>query len=632
MDAIGRKQKRNGGRKGGGLEARVVTVALVSTITALLAAFTVYQYRNWAADRADLAEDSVRLAHAIAVAAHRSVSTGDAGASTMAAHLLDGSEHAVAGAYSDLQGHRAQWGKAHGLGDRLAFKGVSSVVTRYRLDGLEVRAPHYVAGRQVGEVVLWIDDHEIFTERLTNVTIALVLSLIATLGAGLVARRMARRALAPLHALNEGMEAAAASRDFSARLPIAREDEVGQLTRRFNRLLGALGDYDHSLRGALSEVTAARDAAERANEMKSQFLANMGHELRTPLNGVLGMSQALLLDDLRPDQRERVEVILSCGSALLTVLNDVLDLSDMERGAVRIETTAFELKDVVRQACETAVTLAESKGLDLEVELDASALGLWLGDPVRLRQVLYNLISNALKFTAEGGVRVRAGGGATGVVITVADSGVGIGREALPRLFEKFTQGDGAATRRFGGAGLGLAICRHLIELMAGTLAVESEPGQGSTFTILLPLERGPPEATVEPGATHVADLRVLVAEDNETNQRVVRTVLNALGVDPTVVPDGRAAVEAWGRGDWDLVLMDIQMPIRDGVTATRDIRRIEAERGLAPTRIVALTANAMPAQVDEYAAAGMNGVVPKPIMIEQLHAALLDASEMRAA
>lgn len=202
----------------------------------------------------------------------------------------------------------------------------------------------------------------------------------------------------------------------------------------------------------------------------------------------------------------------------------------------------------------------------------------------------------------------------------------------LPQLFETFTQGEGDATRRFGGAGLGLAICRRLAGMMGGTLEAQSELGEGSVFTIWLPLEQVEPAAAVRLTDTHVADLRVLVAEDNETNQRVVRTVLNALGVDPTVVPDGRAAVEAWGRGEWDLVLMDIQMPVRDGVTATRDIRRIEAERGLSPTRIVALTANALPAQVSEYEAAGMDGVVPKPIMIDQLHAALVAACDVKAA
>jgi signal transduction histidine kinase/ActR/RegA family two-component response regulator len=631
MGLFSRAEARTAGMVGGGLEARVVTIALVSTIAALLAAFSVYQYSNWADDRAELAAKSVHLAQAIGAAAHRSLTVGDAEVAIDAAHLLATSETAVAAAYSDLSGHRVQFGKAEGLGARLGFRGVKDIQTHFWATGLEVRAPHYVAGRQVGEVVLWVDDREILMERLTNISIALLLSLLATLGAGLVARGMARRALAPLRALDDAMDKVTASRDFSARLPIARDDEVGRLTQRFNRLLGGLQDYDCDLRGAMQEASEAAEEAERANRMKSQFLANMGHELRTPLNGVLGMTQALLIDDLPAEQRERVEVILNSGTALLTVLNDVLDLADMDAGTVVIEDAPFELEAVIRQACETAVTLAESKGLELDVEIDASAAGSWVGDATRLRQVLYNLVSNALKFTAEGRVQVRAEA-ADGLVISVTDSGIGIAPEALPRLFESFTQGEGEATRRFGGAGLGLSICRRLAGLMGGTLEAESELGAGSIFTIWLPLERGDQEVAAPRTDTHVADLRVLVAEDNETNQRVVRTVLNALGVDPTVVPDGRAAVEAWGRGEWDLVLMDIQMPVRDGVTATRDIRRIEAERGLSPTRIVALTANALPAQVVEYEAAGMDGVVPKPIMIDQLHAALVAACDVKAA
>lgn len=631
MGLFNRAEARTAGAVGGGLEARVVAIALMSTVVALMAAFSVYQYKNWDADRAELAKDSTHLAQAIGAAAHKGLTSGDAEASMMASRLLDSSGNAVAAAYSDLSGRRVQFGKAGGLAARLNFKGVKSVQTHFRAGGLEVRAPHYVAGRRVGEVVLWVDDREVLMERLSNISIALGLSLLATLGAGLVARRLARTALAPLRALDEAMETVAASRDFSARLPVARDDEVGRLTRSFNRLLGGLQDYDCDLRGAIQEASDACDEAERANRMKSQFLANMGHELRTPLNGVLGMTQALLLDDLSAGQRERVEVILSSGTALLTVLNDVLDLADMDAGTVSIEAAPFDLEAVIRQACETAVTLAESKGLELEVEIDAAAAGAWIGDATRLRQVLYNLVANALKFTAAGQVQVRAEGEG-GLVISVTDSGIGIAPDVLPRLFETFTQGEGEATRRFGGAGLGLSICRRLAGLMGGTLEAQSEVGHGSVFTIWLPLERGAPGAEASPAGTHVADLRVLVAEDNETNQRVVRTVLNALGVDPTVVPDGRAAVEAWGRGDWDLVLMDIQMPVRDGVTATRDIRRIEAEQGLSPTRIVALTANALPAQVSEYEAAGMDGVVPKPIMIDQLHAALVEAFEGKAA
>ncbi len=631
MGMSNRAEARRAKILGSGLEARVVAIALVSTITALMAAFTVYQYRNWTHDRDDLADKSVHLAQAIGAAAHSTLNGGSTELSTDAAHLLATSETAIAAAYTDLAGHRLQVGDTMGRGERLGFQGSRSVRTDFRSSGLEVRAPHFVGGRRVGEVVLLVDDRQVLRERLSNIAVALLLSVLATLGAGLVARRMARRALAPLRALDEAMETVAASRDFSARLPIARDDEVGRLTRSFNRLLGGLEDYDCDLRGAMREVSEACEESERANRIKSQFLANMGHELRTPLNGVLGMTQSLLMDDLGELQRERIEVIRESGTALLTVLNDLLDLADMDAGAVSIESAPFELESVIRQACETATTLAESKGLDLHIEIEPDAAGAWVGDAKRLRQVLYNLVSNALKFTAAGGVQVRARV-EDGLMVSVTDTGIGIPPDVLPRLFETFTQGDGAATRSFGGVGMGLAICRRVAGLMGGSLEAQSEVGLGSVFTIWLPLERAAPAPEAATGARHVADLRVLVAEDNETNQRVVRTVLNALGVDPTVVPDGRAAVEAWGRGDWDLVLMDIQMPVRDGVAATRDIRRLEAERGLAPTRIVALTANSMPAQVVEYEAAGMDGIVPKPIMIDQLHAALTAASAGKAA
>lgn len=616
---------------GKSLEARVVGVALLSTIAALLAAFAVYQWRNWSADRAELAQESVKLAQAIATAADRELEAGSAEAQAVSADLLYGSENAAAAAYFDVDGREVQLAKPGHEDVRLSPAQVTAPETHYRGSGLEVRAPHMVDGRRAGEVVLWVDAGELVVERLANIGIALALSLTATLGAGVMARRLARRALAPLRALDEAMKAAAASRDFSLRLPVAREDEVGRLTRRFNLLLGALEDYDGSLKSALREVTAGRDAAEEANALKTQFLANIGHELRTPLNGVLGMSQALLREPLAPAQRERVDVILSSGSALLTVLNDLLDLADMERGEVRLEVQSFDLAAVVEQACGIAALLAQSKGLSLDVDIEPSAGGAWMGDAARLRQVVYNLVSNGLKFTDEGGVRVRVEGGESGVVITVADTGVGIPREALPRLFESFTQAEGGSTRRFGGAGLGLAICRHVVELMDGALTAESEAGRGSVFTLLLPLVRAPADAETSAADGGVADLKVLVAEDNETNQRVVRTVLNALGVEPTMVADGRAAVETWGAGDWDLVLMDIQMPVQDGVAATREIREREVQRGLWPTPIIALTANAMPAQVDSYLAAGMDGVVPKPIMIDQLHGALVAAAAARA-
>ncbi|OYX02537.1 MAG: hypothetical protein B7Z12_11895, partial [Caulobacter vibrioides] len=329
---------------------------------------------------------------------------------------------------------------------------------------------------------------------------------------------------------------------------------------------------------------------------------------------------SLLREPMVPSQRERAELIMSSGSVLLMLLNEILDLSDLERGAIRLESKPFDLATTIGEACDAAILMAEDKGVTLQIEVDSEAAGRWLGDARRLHQILYHLVANALKFTAAGQVRVIASAKAGDLILSVADTGMGIDAEALPRLFEAFTQVDDASTRAFGGAGIGLSVCHRLVGLMGGRLEVESQVGQGSLFTVVLPMNR---DRASERATGQDAGLRVLVAEDNEANQRVVRTVLNALGIDPVIVADGEAVVRAWSTDAWDLVLMDIQMPLKNGIDATLEIRRLEAERSLPATRIVALTANAMPHQIETYSAAGMNGVVQKPIMITDLQAAL---------
>ncbi|RAK56791.1 ATP-binding protein [Phenylobacterium deserti] len=618
------------------LQAQVVGVALTATITALLAAFAIYQWTNWSSDREDLAHQSLELAETLAGAAHAGLMQGDEEAVRRATALLIGSEHTVDAAYIAVDGRRLELGGQDGTLARLEANGARVPTVIFRRPGLEVHVPRYESERRVGELILRANDSKLVDQRLHNIAIALVLSLLATAAAGLMANRLAKRALQPLAALNSAVESLAASRDFTARAPVTTDDEVGRLTRNYNSLLQVLQDYDAELRRALDEVIAARDEAEEANVLKSQFLANMGHEIRTPLNGVLGMTQALLMDRPSARQRERLEVIQDSGSALLCVLSDVLDLAQIESGDLALACAPFELEEVVREGCAVANTLAESRGVGFAIYLESGVQGRWQGDAVRLRQVIYNLVSNALKFTETGQVRVTVAvdDKSQGVVISVIDTGIGISPELLPRLFGKFVQGDAGATRRFGGAGVGLAICRSLVDLMGGEIEVESRQGDGSVFRVRLPLARTETDAAeAEAEARDLTELRVLVAEDNETNQRVVRTVLNALGIDPVVVADGRAAVEAWSRERFDLILMDIQMPVHDGVAATRDIRQLEAEKGLPPTRIVALTANAMPHQTAQYAAAGMDSVVPKPIMIDQLAAALAGVGpELRAA
>ena len=405
---------------------------------------------------------------------------------------------------------------------------------------------------------------------------------------------------------------------------------------RPQRLVGAIQDITERKK-AEDALIAAKEEAESATRAKSAFLATMSHEIRTPLNGVLGMAQAMHADQLTDDQRERLTVIRQSGETLLAILNDVLDLSKIEAGKLELDESEFDIEDLARGAYAAFTAIAGKKGVSFDLAIDKAAHGVYRGDSTRVRQILYNLVSNAIKFTEHGGVKVRVGRRAGQLVLSVKDSGIGIAPDALKRLFAKFEQADSTTTRRYGGTGLGLAICRELAELMGGRIGAASTVGGGSTFTVRLPLERvgasrpaapAPPAAQAEP-EPGTAELKVLAAEDNEVNRLVLQTLLHQVGLTPTIVADGAQAVEAWENEAWDLILMDIQMPGMDGPTACRLIRKAEAKTGRARTPIVALTANAMAHQVAEYRAAGMDGFVPKPIEIGVLFAAMKAALEI---
>jgi PAS domain S-box-containing protein len=416
-------------------------------------------------------------------------------------------------------------------------------------------------------------------------------------------------------------------------------DDKGRPTR----LIGALQDITERKRAETALVQAKEDA-EAANRAKSTFLATMSHEIRTPLNGVLGMAQAMAADELNEVQRERLDVVRQSGETLLAILNDVLDLSKIEAGKLDLdEDGVFDISELARGAHGAFTAIAQGKGLTFALSVEADARGVYRGDSTRVRQILYNLVSNALKFTEAGEVSVSVSRAEGMLRLSVADTGIGIASDGLASLFEKFEQADASTTRRYGGTGLGLAICRELAELMGGTIAAESAPGRGTTFTVTLPLARIADEAEkptpAEPGGAaprspldSERQLKVLAAEDNSVNQLVLRTLLHQAGVQPLIVENGREAVEAWARETWDVILMDVQMPEMDGPTATREIRRREAAQGRARTPIVALTANAMAHQVAEYRAAGMDGFVAKPIEVARLFAVLQEVLDVGAA
>ena len=393
--------------------------------------------------------------------------------------------------------------------------------------------------------------------------------------------------------------------------------------------LGVSGDRTERRTASALAVAKAKEAeAEAANAAKSTFLATMSHEIRTPLNGVLGMAQAMEVDGLSDAQRRRLAVIRSSGETLLAILNDVLDLSKIEAGKVELEAIAFDVGPLVTGVEAAFAHQADKQGLAYVTRIAPEAAGGCLGDPTRLRQILYNLVSNALKFTAKGQVSVSVDRQGEDLYFVVADTGMGVPADKLESLFAKFTQVDASTTRRHGGTGLGLAISRELAVLMGGRIAIESEVGEGSRFSLTLPFPRAEitgrraRRAADEPTAPW-RELRLLAAEDNPVNQLVLKTLLAQIGVEPTVVENGEEALAAWEDGEWALILMDVQMPVMDGVTAAREIRRREAALGRPRTPIIALTANAMAHQIEQYVAVGMDGHVAKPIDASSLFAAI---------
>ena len=380
-------------------------------------------------------------------------------------------------------------------------------------------------------------------------------------------------------------------------------------------------------KAAEAAIVAARDEAQAANHAKSEFLAAMSHEIRTPLNGVLGMAAAMEFTQLSKEQRAMLGTINESGQILMTLLSDILDLSKIEAGRLVLESTPFDVAASLQAVARLYAETAAHKDLGYEVEVSEAAKGWFVGDPTRYRQVVQNLVSNALKFTEIGQVRISldAEPGAEGqmrLTTKVTDTGLGVTSEARKRLFQKFSQADASTTRRFGGTGLGLAISRQLVEALGGDIGVDSEPGCGSCFWFTLPMtvaeaRQEPAEAPAAVAREARSTVRILAAEDNKTNQLVLGALLAQADVDVMFVDNGAEAVAAVREQHFDLILMDVQMPVMDGITASGVIRAMDGPRGRTP--IIAVTADAMPEQVSLCMSAGIDAHVSKPLRPDNL-------------
>ena len=396
---------------------------------------------------------------------------------------------------------------------------------------------------------------------------------------------------------------------------------------------------ESTVRARTAELSLSRDAALGAMRLKSQFLANMSHEIRTPMNGILGMADLLTYTKLDEDQRDYINTISSSADSLLGIINDILDSSKIESGTMSFENIDFDLRQVIRGVLEITQVVASKKPVKLTAVIGPE-VGISLqGDPGRLRQVLTNIVGNAVKFTARGDITLSVHEssrkeGRVELRFEVRDTGIGIPKDARGNIFEPFIQGDGTITRKYGGTGLGLAICRQIVHALGGEIGVESEVGEGSTFWFTMDFGEQPQSASDEqedrptgksPGdaarqrqalpASPARPLRILVAEDNPVNLKVILSQLQRLGYTADVAADGVEALQAFEKSSYDVIFMDCQMPNMDGYTATREIRRLYRQ----PVRIIAVTANTMDGDREKCLAAGMDDYLPKPVSTEDL-------------